>query len=87
MYNRYRLHIRLLWLAILVGPSGLAVAQNACERELVDAQEHYTFGRFDQTIQVLNRCLGKQNASVAEQRQAYRLISLSYIGQDEMGQA
>jgi hypothetical protein len=87
IYYRYRLYARLLLLAILIGPSGLAVAQTACERELADAQEHYTFGRFDQTIQVLNRCLGKQNVSVAEQRQAYRLISLSYLSQDEMGQA
>lgn len=87
MHNRYCLPLGLFLLVLLCSPASLAVAQNACERDLADAQEHYTFGRFDQTIQVLNRCLGKQGVSVAEQRQAYRLISLSYLGQDEMSQA
>lgn len=91
MYQRYRLRTSLFLLVLLapvfISPGSQAIAQEVCARELADAQEHYTFGRFDQAIQVLNRCLGKQNVSAIEQRQAHRLISLSYIGQDDMEQA
>ena len=86
MLQRYLLRGSLLLLflmaPVLVDPGSEAMAQ-ACTRELADADQAYTFGRFDEAINVLDRCLDKSNATSSEQQQAYRLLALSYIGKDD----
>jgi tetratricopeptide (TPR) repeat protein len=64
-----------------------AAAQNACEEELRQAQEHYEFGRFERAITLLNRCLERGDVPQDERERAYRLIGLSYLGQDVLEQA
>ena len=86
MRKRYLLRGSLLLLIlivpVLIDPGSQAMAQ-ACTRELADADQAYTLGRFDEAINVLNRCLDKSNATSRERQQAYRLVALSYIGKDD----
>lgn len=60
---------------------GVAFAQaQQCQAELETADESYSMGRFDQTIELLDQCLEKEGLSETERRLAYRLKGLSYIG-------
>ncbi|MDX1547567.1 MAG: FlgD immunoglobulin-like domain containing protein [Rhodothermales bacterium] len=91
MQARLHRHAGLLLLALLgpvfVAPAGQALAQTACENELADAEQAYTFGRFDEAIRLLHRCLDARTATEKERRMAYRLIGLSYLGKDVLSEA
>ena len=86
MRKRYLLRGSLLLLIlivpVLIDPGSQAMAQ-ACTRERTDADQAYTLGRFDEAINLLNRCLDKSNATSQERQQAYRLLALSSIGKDD----
>ena len=91
MHERYIL--RSFWLGLLltvavwIDPGSRAMAQTACTQELTDAEQAYTFGRFDEAIRLLNQCLNKANVTEAERQRTYRLIGLSYIGKDLVQEA
>lgn len=76
----------VLIVPVLLGSGSQAMAQ-ACTSELPNANDAYTFGRFDEAIQLLNECLKKQGVLSIEQQQSHRLLALSYIGKDEPSQA
>lgn len=77
----------LLVLVLLPALAPTAAAQSVCAEELRQAQEHYEFGRFDQAITLLNRCLERDDMPQEERERAYRLIGLSYLGKDVLEQA
>ena len=63
-------------------------AQSAnCTQEMNEANDLYAQGQFDQTIVLIDRCLTKRGVSDEEQRAAYRLKGLSYIGKGLEGDA
>ena len=76
----------MLVVPVLLGSGSQAMAQ-ACTSELPNANEAYTFGRFDEAIKLLKECLKKQGVVRIEQQQSHRLLALSYIGKDEPSQA
>ncbi|MEZ4701020.1 MAG: hypothetical protein R2834_11860 [Rhodothermales bacterium] len=58
-----------------------AEAQNArCSDLLVEANQTYSRGAFDETIALLDRCMALPDVTEAERRTAYRLKGLCYIG-------
>ncbi len=71
----------------LLHPASAARAQDACKKELASAEEAYTRGRFDEAIGHLSECLEKRRVSEDERERAYRLMGLSYIGKDVLGEA
>ncbi len=59
----------------------LAYGQSAaCHAELEQAKQAYTLGNFDETIRLVDVCLGKNNIQESERQFAFRLKGLSYIG-------
>ncbi len=72
-----------LALVFLLLPGTEAAAQEACEESLAQADDHYTFGRFDQAIAQLDRCLNDPTSTTEQRQRAYRLLALSHLGQDE----
>ena len=60
---------------------------NNCREELDEANALYTVGRFDETIVLIDQCLEKTGIPDADQRFAYRLKGLSYIGKGLEGDA
>lgn len=90
MSNRYlrrgSLLLMVLTLPVLLDPGSQAMAQD-CASELADADQAYTFGRFDEAITLLDRCLDRDDATSQERQQAHRLLALNYIGKDDPGSA
>ncbi len=68
---------------VVFNPHAQAQAQAGCADELTEANDAYTFGRFDEAIALLRRCVRQGDASSLERQQAYRLLALSYIGKDD----
>ncbi len=91
MHVRQRVRRCLLLPALIVltllHPASEARAQDACAKELTEAEEAYTRGRFDEAIGHLNQCLEKRRVSEEERERAYRLMGLSFIGKDVLGEA
>lgn len=75
---------RVLWTALAVLPllTPVAYAQNSGCPELTEAQQRYDNGRFEEAIALVSQCLDGNRGTAAERQRAYRLIGLSYIGQD-----
>ncbi len=90
MSQRYVIRSAVLLIVVvptLFDPGSQAMAQTACTQELSNATQAYTFGRFDEAITLLNRCLKKRGVVQIEQQRSHRLLALSYIGKDEPSQA
>lgn len=72
-----------LLLAMLALPAPEVFGQQVnCSEELVEAQNSYDRGRFDDSINRINRCLERDTWTDEERRRAYRLMGLSYLGKD-----
>lgn len=73
-----------LWIALVVmlPLAPLVQAQQAPCSGLGVAQEQYYNGQFEATIEIATRCLEQGTPSEMQRRKSYRLIGLSYIGQD-----
>ena len=69
-----------LLIAALIGPT-LARAAD-CRAELVEAEQYYEKGRFDEAIALLEGCLSKSDLPQDERSKVYRLIGLTYLAQD-----
>ncbi len=72
-------YIGLVALFVMMPATGFAQAQQ-CQVELRAADESYSMGRFDQTIELLDQCLAKDGILESERRLVYRLKGLSFIG-------
>jgi len=79
--------MRYTYLLILVFISQLAIAQeqqaNACVQNIETAQQRYDDGRIQDIQALLNDCLAAGNYTKAEESQALRLLTLSYIFLDD----
>jgi len=73
--------------ALILNPALSVVAQDACEKQLSDAEQKYYSGRFDEAIETATRCLSSSSITEAEKLRAYKLIGLSYIAKDYLEQA
>lgn len=79
----------MLFLVLWLDPGAVAhlQAQISCETELTEAQQKYDNGRFDEAIEMVQRCLEQSGLSEATQLRAYRLMALAYQGKDYVSQA
>ncbi len=76
-----------LWMLIaLVLFSSKVKAQNTCSQTLVKAQFAYYEGRAEEVSPMLEECL-KDGFTAEEKLQAYRLLTLSYLYLNELGNA
>ena len=64
-----------------------AQSSTNCDQEMTEANELYARGRFDEAINTIEQCLGKQGLPEEQRRAAYRIIGLSYIGKGLAGDA
>lgn len=53
-----------------------------CSEQIVEAEQLYTVGRFDEAINMLTRCIDGGTLDEDEKMRAYRLLGLSYIAKD-----
>jgi tetratricopeptide (TPR) repeat protein len=67
--------------------AALAQAQPSCDTELNDAENKYYAGRFDEAIDLVDRCLAKTGLTDATLLRAYRLKALAYQAKDYLFQA
>jgi len=76
--------VRQRWSVLIIVPllASWAQAQDAPCSGLEVAQEQYYNGQFETAIDIATRCLEQGTPSEMQRRQSYRLIGLSYIGQD-----
>ena len=54
--------------------------ERSCEEVLVEANEMYSRGAFDETIALLDLCIENSGVSDAQRKTAFRLKGLSFIG-------
>ena len=85
--------VGLLILLLVLTPVGenfgtiFAQSQNECEEELKTAQKKMETGKFDEAIDLITQCLNKDGISNETKKQAYRLLGLTYIAKDYLGEA
>jgi hypothetical protein len=65
----------------------LFAQENACEKNLKEAENKYTEGRFDEAIALLTQCLESPNITDDQKQQAFRLMGLTYIAKDYLTEA
>jgi len=72
----------------LIGvPSVSAQEGGTCEGAISAAESAYVNGDFQEAINQASACLNQQDATVDQAVEAHRLISLSYLRQNELQQA
>lgn len=66
-----------------------SIAQDTvtCENELQQAEAEYIEGSFDEAIRTVLECLESPNVETSQQVEAYRLLALALIRQDELPEA
>ena len=85
--------VGILILLLVLTPVGenfgtiFAQSQNECEEELKTAQKKMETGKFDEAIDLITQCLNKEGISNETKKQAYRLLGLTYIAKDYLGEA
>lgn len=85
--------VGILILLLVLTPVGenfgiiFAQSQNECEEELKTAQKKMETGKFDEAIELITQCLNKEGISNETKKQAYRLLGLTYIAKDYLGEA
>ncbi|MFK7849004.1 MAG: hypothetical protein AB8G77_27195 [Rhodothermales bacterium] len=67
-------------IASLASPTRSLAQEQSCEQLLTEANDLYSRGAFDETIQKLDQCLETDNLSEPQRKIAYRLKGLSFIG-------
>jgi len=50
-----------------------------CSQQLINAEKEYQSGKWNESIELIKKCLTKPNLSVIEKGKAYRILSLVYI--------
>ncbi|MEJ2055410.1 MAG: hypothetical protein P8X42_15955 [Calditrichaceae bacterium] len=80
--------IILLLIMPVINPSEIVYAQGSlCEKSLKKAEELYHEGQFDKAIDLITICLKNKEVTPAEEKQAYRLLGLTYLAQDYLKEA
>ena len=85
--------VGILVLLLLITPMGrnygtiYAQSYNECEKQLSTAQKKMETGKFDEAIKLITECLNKDGISNETKKQAYRLLGLTYIAKDYLGDA
>lgn len=79
----------LIALFVLGGAVRPTVAQEAspCEEALGAAESAYLNGNFDEAIRLISPCLDRSDVPEEQAVQAYRLLSLAHLQQDELPEA
>ena len=73
-----RILLSLAVAALIIEPVAPAFAQD-CGDVLDQAKEHYTFGRFDEAIDLLTACVDEPGGDPAVLQEAYRVIGMAYV--------
>lgn len=63
---------------LVLGPVSSALAKG-CDDVLDQAKEHYSFGRFEEAIDLLGNCVGDPGGDPETLREAYRVIGMAYV--------
>jgi tetratricopeptide (TPR) repeat protein len=63
------------------------MAQSPCEKELAAAESHYQFGRFEEAIASVNRCLSKGEIGTVERERCYLLLGKIHHAQSLLDSA
>ena len=91
-FSEGSLIVLICW-ALIMSPildavnDAMAQPQDKCEKELREADQNYRIGRFNESIDLLTRCLNKKAVSKEEKMRAYRLLGLAFIAKDYEKQA
>jgi len=56
-----------------------AQIMDQCSQQLMSAEEKYELGKWNESIELIKKCLMKPNLSEIEKGKAYRILSLIYI--------
>lgn len=85
----FKLCAGVLILALLLSLTGipavpvLAAQQSTdWQQKILEAEQLYTIGRFDEAISILTECLEKGQLDEQQKMRVYRLLGLSYIAKD-----
>lgn len=85
--DRHRLgfFIAALIAALVFNPNAVpkASAQDNCAQEMAEAREKYNNGDFSTAIAVLGNCLRKSGLTSTEKKQAYELLALIHVANDD----
>jgi len=65
----------------------LAQAQEGCQAKLLQAENDYRNGRFDEALTLVNECMTKGDPNEADRQRALKLQILIYIAKDYIEQA
>jgi tetratricopeptide (TPR) repeat protein len=76
-------------LILPIGKSGTFLfAQDIdCDKALIEAEQKYTEGRFDEAIAQITQCLDNSDVTEDQKQRAYRLMGLTYIAKDYLNEA
>ena len=76
------------WCLIPGSPSDLyGVNQSTCTDRLDKAEEYYYDGEFDQTIEIVNKCLQEPSLSKEEQLRSYTILARTYLAKENIQRA
>jgi len=65
----------------------IALPQEKCTDELAQAETKYQEGLLDEAIALVNRCLDKDNLTIEESEQAYKLLGKAYHAKGLLAQS
>ncbi len=83
-YNQIKIKSSLFVLLLIVSVLLICSTVNAqvddgCTTQLREAEEFYKEGEWDQAIDLIQKCIAKNNVSESERGEAYKLLGLVYI--------
>ncbi len=89
VFRLRRAVVSMLLTAFLLGFSLDAAAQTGekCVEERTVAENRYLEGSFDEAVTLLQQCLDREELSVAEAVQVFRLMGLAYMNKGDQEQA
>jgi len=62
-------------------------AQKKCQTALLEAEQNYKDGRFNQAIALVKDCLNQRGPALEEKKTAYRLLALCYNASNDLEKA
>jgi tetratricopeptide (TPR) repeat protein len=76
--------ILLMIITPLLDPSLKLIAQtqNNCEQDIKEAETLYTLGRFDEAIEILERCKKSPGLTKEQETKIYRQLSYVYLAKE-----
>ena len=71
--------LTLFEICLLKYGSIYAQTVDQCSQQLISAEEEYQLGKWNESIELIEKCLKKPNLSEIEKGKAFRILSLIYI--------